>query len=529
MVNAPWVFLTRLQLIRIVAVALLAGLAGVTGSAQQVPAAAYDPVGLDPKRAYFAQLPFEHVDMINGNLLLTFTDLALPGDAGMDLRLVRSYNHQGGASGVGWSFGIAGVPSVIENPDGPLPQDEVAHYPVLVTIGGGSRQTYPVNGPGDTVFVAEDFSRYTSTTRTLETPNGWVATYEAGDTPDRVFSRARLLQVRDSFGNTITPEWEPGTYRPLRLNAVVQTVSGATRRVELEYPAESSWLPTRMRLIGGGANGGDRVWEYDYAVVVPGTQIRNLTEVRPPSGAPWTFAYTYGGVEGTDTVVVTTPNGGIVSYGLPRRVFPVYEGVERPIIATRTTGGRGIASGTWNFEIGTPDLAGGRVTLPDGRVVTFFHEYDSLGWGGWRLLRKTLELADGSANASFTPEYDLLPVMQSSNASVVTKETVVQDGRSYVTDYSYSPDNFGDYHRPNKILESSGGRVRQIDRTYQHLSSPYLKGLVTSETITVGGESATSNFNFNGDGFLTQETVAGATTIFTPTAQGNRASSKDAR
>jgi hypothetical protein len=41
------------------------------------------PIGLHPKQAYFGQLPFESIDMVNGNLILTFTDLVLPGDAGM--------------------------------------------------------------------------------------------------------------------------------------------------------------------------------------------------------------------------------------------------------------------------------------------------------------------------------------------------------------------------------------------------------------------------------------------------------------
>lgn len=74
----------------------------------------FEPVGLQPQRAYFSQLPFESVDMVNGNVVLTFTDLILPGNAGMDLRLTRTYNHQ--ESGRKWEFGFAGVPFACRAP-----------------------------------------------------------------------------------------------------------------------------------------------------------------------------------------------------------------------------------------------------------------------------------------------------------------------------------------------------------------------------------------------------------------------------
>lgn len=64
----------------------------------------FDPVGFQQDRAYFTQFPFERVDMANGNLLLTFTDLSLPGNAGMDLQFVRSYNQ--GFTDRGWTFGL---------------------------------------------------------------------------------------------------------------------------------------------------------------------------------------------------------------------------------------------------------------------------------------------------------------------------------------------------------------------------------------------------------------------------------------
>src|SRR5262245_21071439 len=52
----------------------------------------FDARGFQPNRDLFSELPFEHVDPMTGNLLLTFTDLVLPGNAGFDLRIQRTYN-----------------------------------------------------------------------------------------------------------------------------------------------------------------------------------------------------------------------------------------------------------------------------------------------------------------------------------------------------------------------------------------------------------------------------------------------------
>lgn len=52
----------------------------------------FDARGFDPNREYVSQLPFEHADPMTGNLLLTFTDLVLPGNAGFELKIQRAYN-----------------------------------------------------------------------------------------------------------------------------------------------------------------------------------------------------------------------------------------------------------------------------------------------------------------------------------------------------------------------------------------------------------------------------------------------------
>ena len=48
--------------------------------------------GFSSTRSTHSIAPFEHVDPFSGNLLLTFTDLVLPGNAGLNLVVQRTYN-----------------------------------------------------------------------------------------------------------------------------------------------------------------------------------------------------------------------------------------------------------------------------------------------------------------------------------------------------------------------------------------------------------------------------------------------------
>ena len=52
----------------------------------------FDELGRNSYRDGGGYLPFEHIDPFTGNVLLTFVDAVLPGNAGLDLVLARTYN-----------------------------------------------------------------------------------------------------------------------------------------------------------------------------------------------------------------------------------------------------------------------------------------------------------------------------------------------------------------------------------------------------------------------------------------------------
>lgn len=121
-----------MRLVRVFACAVLA-----SSAVPAIAADVFDDRGFNRNRDFFSQLPFEHIDPLTGNVLLTFTDLVLPGNAGFDLRIQRTYNskiYKGNGdwtlaedtwAGVGWTFHMGrvlnpgqGQSSVVEMPDG---------------------------------------------------------------------------------------------------------------------------------------------------------------------------------------------------------------------------------------------------------------------------------------------------------------------------------------------------------------------------------------------------------------------------
>jgi hypothetical protein len=90
----------------------------LSASAQALnPTLATDVVaskGIQPNRSYFSPEPWEHFDPLSGNIVLTFTDLVLPGNAGRPLPFQRTFNNQP-SGGPGpfvsrWTFGFPGIP-----------------------------------------------------------------------------------------------------------------------------------------------------------------------------------------------------------------------------------------------------------------------------------------------------------------------------------------------------------------------------------------------------------------------------------
>lgn len=89
-----------------VLIGALLGLLGLQDLRAQAPPGRFEPVTFGPGRGLFAQLPFEAIDMVSGNLSLAFADVLVPGNGGMSLAVSRRMSYGGSPTAPVWNVGL---------------------------------------------------------------------------------------------------------------------------------------------------------------------------------------------------------------------------------------------------------------------------------------------------------------------------------------------------------------------------------------------------------------------------------------
>lgn len=508
-----------------------------------------DKKGFQQNRDYLQLLPFEHFDTLSGNVILTLPQLTLPGNAGRDLTFQLTYNtsrYPGETSD--WTFGVAGVPMIIV--ERPAPSNPGAldgkvlqmwyHTPLIVTSDGERRKTtYKVRPSLSTNDVmTSDFWVYDRAARRLKMPDGTVATY---DTNPSTWTR-RLVSLVDPFGNETAFAW--GTNPEL---TVTQHLGNGQDR-EVLFELDGNGLPDTMTYLG-------RQWDYDVS-------SGQLIAIQPPIGPAWTFSYGNPAVPDSGRLkTFTTPLGGVVDYVYdavwyqwgpdPQDRLTVY-----PMV-TRTTNGRQVVGGEWNFaylfDASAGLVAAATVTLPSGAHVSYDYgpvsniagiHPDFLD-GGTALTFVTVEspVAGGTYALVEREERQYTPIgvlthTAANNGTItwgspeVSKRIITRSDvatgstRTYTTEYTYSANNFGDYHRPMTTVET-GESTRTITRGYTHLtaaSGAYVLGLPGNESVAVGAELWSNYRGWTYDamtGFLKSQTEGTTSVTFYSDERGN--------
>ena len=464
----------------------------------------FDAHGMQENRSYFSLLPFEQIDMLTGNVILTFTDLVLPGDAGLDVRIGRTYNSKGTA---GWRFGLEGVPYSVQNPDG---------------VTGGRA------GSAGVLSEAPDGRRR----HARPVPRGAVLVLGVSDQAVLALSRQRpsaraagrhglLLRIERSA------DGDPGRVpEPDRSVLPVQPRTGAG-------PADPRLGQVREVTFGSGGVAGkipmtmtylDRTWFY---------QTDNdgmLSTFRPPAGPDWLFGYDF-----FNTRVlrfVTTPNGGRVEYVFTLHNFAGAGGVvaSRVLQTRRLTTDAFTLPGDWVFDY--PPMVGmpAGVTGPDNTRTTFLHGTPPGASEPALLTLQRFQSIFFLEQETFTYEARAVTTWGGGIALRPASRTVTRDNRTFTTTWTYRSTNFGDYGRPHRIQETGEAqRTTEFTYTYNFDPAKWIKDKVESRTVTVNGESASISRTYRFDtGFMDSETRYTIPTQFTPDAHGNVANTTDA-
>jgi YD repeat-containing protein len=488
----------------------------------------FDHTGFQANRDYLSLQPWESIDTATGNVILSFTDLELPGNGGRGLRFRRVFNGMGMGSYIGsWRFSVGDLPLTVQN-TGPTAGTSVTNAvwwehgigPKFEMPDGALKHTTfmmdPVTGTNANVLATtrwvqtQDFWRFERFAGTLYLPDGRVAQYDG---------QGRLIAFDNGFSDTVTLAWNemPGHL------IIRQTLAGGqVRTVDVEVTAANE-LPTRMTYE-------DRVWRY----VRDGAN--RLGYVQPPMGNRWEFTYdspTAGRIK-----QVKTPQGGIVDYVYDSFQFitswigdqPQYTWVDTLKERTANSLER---TDTWrfNYVISGHDgpAAGMTASLPDGSSISYSYvaAEEDIALDGWMLTGHTLYDTDGvTPLEGEAREYVPLRAARPSRdwySHELRLVTVSRGPKTYTTQFVYNLSdiaNYHDFHHPFRVVEYGDELSRITNVTYEHHSglSPYVVGLRKREETTVG-DGATMVRSWTYDpltGFRLTETAYGVTTAFTP-------------
>jgi RHS repeat-associated protein len=519
--------------------------------------------GLHAERNYFSPESFEHFDTLSGNLVLTFTDLVLPGNAGRTLRIQRTYNNQAatqfgpttGSPPTRWTFGLAGmVTSIVERTvsqgnAGSTVEQMAMTTPILIMADGSQHRTMYVSNPAAPGAIPESmevvsagFIKYHRQNRTAQYPDGTVAHYDA--------TTGRLLWFHDQYDNTVELSWSSTEL------LITQHVGNQERQISLDL--DELGRVTAMHYE-------DRDWSYEYVDV--GTQEqpqKDISRVVLPEGQEWLFSYDTatqppirynepfyhsGWYEWNGLASITTPHKGVIRYDYAEKEiyepYPVdLTEIRRTIVARHSEGPRGTVGGTWLIELfASPDHGQiGRyysfateIFTPTGGRVVYWHT-GTTSTNPANVLTGGISIGDrfvysGEVLLEQTrTEYTDLSLLYLAIVPRVKKVSVTRDGRTYTKTYAYGSANFGDFHNPTSLTEV-GTNTRVTTYTYSHLTTPWITALPLSEQRAEPGSGQATlkrRWTYNALGFKTSDVdwyqttqSAGVVTTYTPDARGN--------
>lgn len=526
-------------------------------------------------KVVFEELPGESVDPFTGTLRLVQTDLTLPGRAGLDLRITRTYSSkiwgrsdlldlepalaekEKSVLGWGWSFHMGRLTNPFAlGTSGTCGGD----FPVYEGPDGSARTFYPVAG-SNSVFLSKDYWRLERACSALGGSGACVWSTDG---------------VRYDFSSNFYNQYYVGTVPVWPLSAVVdrhgnsievqytQDQTGAISSVKDSYGRIVSFAYNSStdgkRLVSMTANGKTFSYNYTSYSTLAGAR-RFLTEVVPPAGPPHKYAYAHSAPVAENQGAlssVTYPLGGTVSY-LYRSVnfFTGRDIVPFAVVNQRTVGGRGVTSGTWTYAYTSPGpgstMHETTIDRPDGRRDTYsiygFGYVAGLNRTGstWMVgLTKQISRASGAEVESLnwdartatpltTGAYYSAPVYGTTcgpywvwdtaiYSPVMTNRLVTRDEATYSTNYS----SFDAYGQAQSVTES-GQQTRTTTKTYFYKpingegTINLVRNRPTSEHVCVGNADCFDNaWTYNAPGYeLDSETLSGVKTTFGYDSSGN--------
>ncbi|MBI2569909.1 MAG: hypothetical protein HYV63_23130, partial [Candidatus Schekmanbacteria bacterium] len=335
----------------------------------------FDQAGVKDGGGYQPGSGEETVNLFNGNLLLTYTDLRLPGKGGLDLVITRSYNSKvvrwnGDASepiggswlGLGWTLHLGRVYHADYADD---------KNPTVVTPDGSRERVFPDVVAG--VDFTKSFRRYeydaAGGVATLRGRDGTVFEFGHLAADEEGFPFLALTRISSASGaNAIAVEYDEELAGKRNLKSIRDTY-GRTVTFSTAAPAHE-----RLEQISFTAFDGAPA-SIRYEVKDTG-QLAVLSAVTPPAGPG--VSYTYATGHFPELRELRNPYGGLATYEHDTRYRYVSDGVRstrvpsRVLVSRQHAGDFGTAR--WTYDYPSSGETYVRTIDPLGNVTrSFFH------------------------------------------------------------------------------------------------------------------------------------------------------------
>ncbi len=383
----------------------------------------YSEPGLNPFRD---QVNFnETIDPFSGNLQLTHTDLVIPGNGGLNIKILRTYNSNNiylsrksptnlapnltqplprTATGLGWTlhFGRvlkSGSQFGICDTNATNPQDDTLDNAILELPDGRQEILFVNSTSFSTLFITKSqwvaYCHGASQGLLVISPEGVKYTMDyrrnGGSTyTTDIDSAWYTTRIEDRNGNWIAISYDTTAAAPGKEAILSSLNTSDGRTVNFTYADRTN--AQLIRLTSITANG--QTWNYGYTPITASGftgGYYQLTSVTRPDGLSWNYSYynrTTGAAGNQVLQRVTHPYGGTVTYDyayvcfMPVSCTSVYDTFNSLVVQSKTNGGRDIASGTWTYAY-SPSTAEDvtTVTFPGGSYV-YKHFGSKLVFGG---------------------------------------------------------------------------------------------------------------------------------------------------
>lgn len=521
--------------------------------------------GLPRAQGVEAQSANELINTFTGKLQYHFTDLLIPGNGGMDLAIRRSYNsiddplatpaswasYEYSPIGLGWTMHMGRVIRGANKAICSASWSSASANPVL-ELPDGSRQIlyeYYEAGASTPTWLTKDFWRAKCHSGFLHVQSPDGTTYEMtamghsfGEpgSLQRTFYAGRIV---DRNGNWFNLSY---SFLPIGVYALSQITTSDGRSVSFAY--SGSTLASITDTLS------NRVWQYTVGAGLAGHV--QLNRVQRPDGLSWKYAYRTG-TPGTGSMSrVEYPSGASIDYVYSHvdfRAGTTRSGnstvVSSKTASTNTPDGK---SGTWSwtYEVATDELPytvnGSQytytygvppdvrsqvnvttVTDPLGKATEHFH----LGVHSVRVVPTDVGLLMGSVSESENTlvGYTSVPISEQQDvvanyfsnsyfypaAAIASDQYRFRPGETFVV----SKSGYDEWGNPSFIDETGTNNdrtyTRQTELTHNVNTSKWLLRQVSNALVTVGAQTHATTRQFDINGNLQSQTVAGVPTSFT--------------